>query len=103
MKHTMLLFSLLLLFLSVLSQEDDFATQFPDSHKTKMFAAADQETMAEFTEPDCSSYEGEVCTKQYDPVCGSDGKTYGTECVLCQQNRQEKKNVKVAIKGPCFH
>ncbi|KAM4554529.1 ovomucoid-like [Odontesthes bonariensis] len=97
MKQTMLLFSLLLLFISVLSQEDDFST--PDSHKTKMVAAADQETLAE---PDCSSYEGEVCTKQYDPVCGSDGKTYGTECVLCQQNRQEKKNVKVASKGPCF-
>ncbi|XP_061850293.1 serine protease inhibitor Kazal-type 2 [Colius striatus] len=51
--------------------------------------------------PDCDSYSIPGCPRNYDPVCGTDGKTYGNECDLCFSNREENKDVQIFKRGVC--
>lgn len=42
-----------------------------------------------------------VCPLVFDPVCGTDGKTYGNACLLAAENACNGTNVKIAHKGEC--
>ena len=41
------------------------------------------------------------CTRIYKPVCGSDGKTYNSECLLDQEKCVKRLSIQVSGTGPC--
>ena len=43
----------------------------------------------------------EICTADYTPVCGSDGKTYPNECGLEVEACKTGKNLTVVKQGEC--
>ncbi|MBN3305877.1 serine protease inhibitor Kazal-type 1 [Amia ocellicauda] len=52
-------------------------------------------------EPHCEEYSDGICSKEFDPVCGTDGKSYNTECVLCMENKRKSQHVLVKHQGEC--
>ncbi|XP_031443255.1 ovomucoid isoform X3 [Clupea harengus] len=59
-----------------------------------------ENTAPEPRKPDCDKYHSGICTMEYDPVCGDDGQTYSTECVLCN-DEEKKQQVQVMHTGEC--
>ena len=42
-----------------------------------------------------------VCTKEYDPVCGSDGRTFPNPCVVKYESCLKQKNISIIHYGHC--
>lgn len=42
-----------------------------------------------------------VCSEEFNPVCGSDGITYGNECKLRLEACRHNRNITVFFNGPC--
>ncbi|XP_062380064.1 serine protease inhibitor Kazal-type 1 [Sardina pilchardus] len=52
-------------------------------------------------EANCAQYLSDACSREYNPVCGDDGHTYSTECMLCHENKEKRQHVRVMYNGPC--
>ncbi|KAL4631530.1 serine protease inhibitor Kazal-type 1-like [Arapaima gigas] len=47
----------------------------------------------------CSNFNLIACVKIFNPVCGTDGKTYSNECTFCVENMSN--DVLIAYDGTC--
>ncbi|KAM3918464.1 chymotrypsin inhibitor-like [Leptodactylus fuscus] len=52
-------------------------------------------------EPSCSRNEDAPCPYENKPICGTDGFTYGNECLLCRENRERTNKVLIKDEGRC--
>ncbi|EDV33217.1 uncharacterized protein Dana_GF20025 [Drosophila ananassae] len=42
-----------------------------------------------------------ACTRLYNPVCGTDGRTYSNSCDLACAAKRQRKTIRVAKTGRC--
>merc|ERR1711976_22401 len=45
--------------------------------------------------------QSKACTREFRPVCGTDGKTYGNECMLRNAGCESNMQITKAHEGPC--
>ncbi|XP_066053250.1 double-headed protease inhibitor, submandibular gland-like [Chamaea fasciata] len=55
------------------------------------------------TQFDCTQQKGSnlICTSEFNPVCGSDGRTYGNKCQFCNAFSRSTGNLFVRHQGQC--
>ncbi|XP_041042813.1 trypsin inhibitor ClTI-1-like isoform X1 [Carcharodon carcharias] len=51
--------------------------------------------------PNCAQYSKLACSRERDPVCGTNGITFPNECMLCLHNWEYNKDVKIEKNGNC--
>ncbi|XP_067839488.1 trypsin inhibitor ClTI-1-like [Heptranchias perlo] len=51
--------------------------------------------------PNCVQNSLPICSRVWDPVCGTNGITFSNECMLCLHNREYRKDVKIMRNGIC--
>ncbi|XP_074772013.1 ovomucoid-like [Athene noctua] len=63
----------------------------------------DGECKKEIATIDCSEHKGNnlICTAEYDPLCGSDGRTYGNKCQFCNAVSFSRGTLVLKRRGEC--
>uniref|UniRef100_A0A8C3VY08 Kazal-like domain-containing protein n=1 Tax=Catagonus wagneri TaxID=51154 RepID=A0A8C3VY08_9CETA len=53
--------------------------------------------------PDCNLYRQHLylCTREMDPVCGTNGKTYSNKCMFCSEKIEMKEKFDFGYWGRC--
>ncbi|KFW87534.1 Pancreatic secretory trypsin inhibitor, partial [Manacus vitellinus] len=41
------------------------------------------------------------CSRNFEPICGTDDVLYSNECLLCLHNRQRGASVRIKHRGMC--
>uniref|UniRef100_A0A8C3KDX6 Ovomucoid n=1 Tax=Calidris pygmaea TaxID=425635 RepID=A0A8C3KDX6_9CHAR len=65
--------------------------------------AASLRVSLEIPNIDCSQQKGSnlLCTSNYDPLCGSDGRTYGNKCHFCNAVSTSRGSLFLRHRGAC--